>query len=296
MSTPQGPYGPQNPYGQQFPQAPQGPYAPGPYGQQQPYGAPPVQQPQPQQQPQYGNPYPQQPPYGAPFPQQQPYGWGAPPVAPPPKRRPLMVILAVVGGLVALGVAGSLMRGVEETGTPFPAAEYTLDLPKTLLDGRYELDQDLSDSPAARSIEKEADGAWGYKDLKAAVGEYTLGGDQAKGGLVVSGMYGQFKHPDRMRESLLSGAARGEGIQLAVSAEDFHPEGADGITVTCEVLTKGQAATAMTVPVCAWGDGNTGAAVAELAPDTMNQDPFKVDLDKAAATTLRIRSEMRKPI
>ncbi|KUN09830.1 hypothetical protein AQI96_25225 [Streptomyces canus] len=282
MSTPQGPYGPQNPYHQQFPQPPQGPYAPGPYGQQQPYGAPPVP--------------PQQQPYGTPYPQQQPYGWGVPPVAPPPKRRPLVVILAIVGGLVALGVAGSVMRGVEESsGVGYPDAEYSLDVPRTLLGGRYELAQDLSDSVEAQRIEDQAEGASGYKDTKAAVGQYSLGGDATKGTLVVSGMYGRFKNPDRARESLLNGAAAGEGSRIAVSPQDFHPDGAD-TTVTCEVLTKDQGGTEITVPICAWGDGNTGAAMTELTAATMTLDPAEVDLDEAAATAARVRSEMRKPI
>lgn len=286
MSTPQSPYGQQNPYNQQ---PPQGPYAPGPYApqqpypQQQPYGPPPVSQ--------------QQQPYGNPYPQQQPYGWGAPPVAPPSKRRPVVVVLAVVGGLVALGVAGAVMRGVEETsGAGYPDAEYTLDLPKTLLDGRYELAQDLSDSAAARRIEDQAVGAPGYKDMKAVVAQYGLGGDGTKGTLVVSGMYGRFKNPDKVRESLLNGAAAGEGSQIAITAQDFHPDGADGTTVTCEVLTKDQGDTQLTIPICAWGDGNTGAAVSELTRATATTDPMEIDLDKAAATAAQVRSEMRKPI
>ncbi|MFF7278707.1 hypothetical protein [Streptomyces griseorubiginosus] len=277
---PQGPYGPPNPYNQP---PPQGPYAPGPYAQQQPYGPPPVP--------------PQQQPYGNPYPQQQPYGWGAPPVAPPPKRRPLVVILAVVGGLVALGVAGSVMRGVEEaSGSGYPDAEYSLDLPRTLVDGRYELARNLSDSEAARTIEDQSVGAPGYKDVKAAVAQYSLGGDDTKGTLVVSGMYGRFKNPDRVRESLLDGAAEGEDSQIAISEQDFHPDGADGTTVTCEVLTKDQGDTKLTVPICAWGDGNTGAAVAELTTATATTDPLEIDLDKAAATTAQVRAEMRKPI
>jgi hypothetical protein len=208
-----------------------------------------------------------------------------------------VVILAVVGGLVALGVVGSVMRGVEEaSGAGYPDAEYTLDLPETLLGGRYELAQDLSDSQAARTIEDQAIGASGYKDLKAAVAQYSLGGDETKGTLVVSGMYGRFKNPDKVRESLMNGAAAGEGSRIAVPAQDFHPDGADGTTVTCEVLTKDQGGTELTVPVCAWGDGNTGAAVAELATATMTTDPSGIDLDKAAATAAQVRTEMRRPI
>lgn len=239
---------------------------------------------------------PQQQPYGTPYPQQQPYGWGVPPVAPPPKRRPLVVILAVVGGLVALGVAGSVMRGVEESsGAGYPDAEYTLGLPKTLVDGRYELDEDLSDSADAKEIEKEADGAWGYKDLKAVLAQYSPAGDKEKATLVVSGMYGRFKYPGRMREDVMKGGAA-EGSRVAIPAKDFHPAGAGGITVSCEVLTNEQATKKVTVPMCGWGDGNTGGAVAEIITAKMSQDPAEVDLGELAKVTAQIRTEMRKPI
>ncbi|MFF7549778.1 hypothetical protein ACFZCU_40045 [Streptomyces canus] len=207
-----------------------------------------------------------------------------------------MVILAVVGGLVALGVAGSVMRGVEESsGAGYPDAEYTLSLPKTLLIGRYELAHDFSGSEGQKIID-ESDGSWNAKVDGAAVAQYSLAGNPTEGSLVVSGMYGRFKEPDRSRNSMMKGASKGEGAEVAVAPQDFHPDGSDGVTVTCEVLTRTQAGTDMTVPVCAWTDANTGASIAELRSSTMTQDPSDVDLDKLAATTLRIRSEMRKPI
>lgn len=277
MSTPpppQGPYGPPNPYGGQQP--PQGPYASGPYPQQPP---------------------PQQP-YGTPYPQQQPYGWGAPPTAPPPRRRRTGLVLGIVGGVVALVVAvvvGLALVGEKVTGGSFPKAEYTLALPQTLVDGRYELAKDLSDTEGQK-VEKEAEGAWDAKDMRAVVGQYSLGGDQTKGTLVVSGMYGRFNHTELTRKNMMRGAAEGAGAKVAVPAQDFHPEGAQGITVSCEVLTQTQLGTRVTVPVCGWADGNTGASVAEVTTAGMSQDPSEVDLDKAAATTAQIRKEMRKPI
>ena len=277
MSTPpppQGPYGPPNPYGGQQP--PQGPYASGPY----------PQQPQPQ------------PPYGTPYPQQQPYGWGAPPMAPPPRKRRTGLVLGIVGGVVALIVAivvGLAMVGAKVTGGSFPEAKYALSLPRTLVDGRYELAKDLSDTEGQK-VESEAEGAWDAKDVRAVVGQYSLGGDQTRGTLVVSGMYGRFNHTELTRKNMMRGAAEGAGAKVAVPAQDFHPEGSDGITVSCEVLTQTQLGTRVTVPVCGWADGNTGASVAEVTTATMSQDPSEVDLDKAAATTARIRTEMRKPI
>jgi hypothetical protein len=207
-----------------------------------------------------------------------------------------VVILAVAGGLVALGAVGSVMRGVEDaSGAGYPDAEYTLDLPRTLVDGRYELDEDLSGSADAKEIEKEADAAWGYKDPKAVLAQYSPAGDKEKGTLVVSGMYGRFKDPGRMREEVMKGGAA-EGSRVAIPAKDFHPAGADGITVTCEVLTSEQATMKVTVPMCGWGDSNTGGAVAEIITAKVSQDPAEVDLGELAKVTARIRTEMRKPI
>ncbi|WP_405670709.1 hypothetical protein [Streptomyces sp. NBC_01530] len=281
MSTPtppQGPYGPpQNPYGWQQP--PQGPHAPGPYGQPpaQPYGQAPV--------PPYGQPYPQQP-----FPQ-QPYGWG-----PPPKKRRVGLVLGIVGG--AVGVIVAVLVGLAVLGSKaesgFPDADFALTLPRTLLDGRYELTQDLSDTQGQK-IEKEMDGAWDAKVTDAKVGQYSLSGDEAQGELVVSGMYGRFRHVDKGRDGMLKGVAETDGTTVAVRPKDFRP-GGSGITVTCEVVTHKQLNTTLTYPVCAWADDNTAAVVAEVTAKTITQSPSDVDLEAAAKTTLQVRSETVKAI
>ncbi|MFF4631546.1 hypothetical protein [Streptomyces griseorubiginosus] len=277
------------------PPSPQSPYsAPNPYGSQNPYATGPYGQPQPQPQP--------QPPYGTPYPQQQPaagYGWGAPPMAPPPppKRRRGLVVGGVGGvvGLVVLIVVGYALLQSAAKNAGYPAAKYTLSLPRTLLIGRYELAQDYSDSEG----QKIMDAAKGYSQAKVdgvAVGQYSLAGNTTEGSLVVSGMYGRFKDPEATRNNMMKGAGEGEGAKVALAPQDFHPDGSGGVTVTCEVLTKTKGGTDMTVPVCAWTDANTGASVGELRASTMTQDPADVDLDKLAATTLQVRSEMRKPI
>ncbi|MCX4643219.1 MULTISPECIES: hypothetical protein [unclassified Streptomyces] len=301
MSTPQPPQ--PNPYGQQPPAAPYG--QPGPYGPPQqpgqpgqpgPYGQPGQQGPygQPGQQGPYGQPgqpgpYAQQPyPGGAPYP-----GWGGAPLDPPPKKRRVGMILGIVGGalaVVVIGIVAVAMLG-SEVDKSFPKAEYKLTIPKTVLDGRYTLTQDLSDTQG-KQIEDEADGAWDARDTKAAVGQYAAT-DPAKknAGVVISGMYGRFKNTDLARKNMMKGAAKSDGAEVAVPAKDFEPAGSD-VTITCQVLTKQQA----TIPMCAWADGNTGATVAEITPEIALQDPSEVDLDAAAATAAKIRSEIRKPI
>ncbi|MFI9774640.1 hypothetical protein ACIHCV_08010 [Streptomyces sp. NPDC051956] len=283
MSTPQPPQ--PDPYGQQPPAAPYG--QPGPYGPPQqpgPYG-----QPGPYAQSGQPGPYAQQPyPGGAPYP-----GWGGAPMGPPPKKRRVGMILGIVGGavgVVIVGIVAVAMLG-SEVDKSFPAAEYKLTIPKTVLDGRYTLTEDLSGTQG-KEIEDEADGAWDARDTKAAVGQYAAT-DPAKknAGVVISGMYGRFKNTDLARKNMMQGAAKSDGAEVAVPAKDFKPAGSD-VTITCQVLTKQQA----TIPMCAWADGNTGATVAEITPEIALQTPSEVDLDAAAATAAKIRSEIRKPI
>lgn len=285
---------PQNPYGQQ-PPPPPGPYGrqppPPPYGQQ----ATPPQGPYARQPPQSPGPYGQQPPGPqgpyAPY-AQQPYGWGAPPVVPPPKKRRVGLVLGIVGGvIVSIVVVLALIGLLAESG--FPAAKFELTLPKTLLDGRYELAQDLSDSQGRR-IKDEADGAWDAKVTDAVVGQYTLGGDQTKGVLVISGMYGRFQNTNEARDNMLKGAAEADGVTLAGGPKTFTQDGLP--TVSCEVLTQKKLGTTMTYPVCAWTDDNTGAMVAPMTEKTATQDPSDVQLSFYARLTLQVRSETVKPI
>ncbi|MHB9758844.1 hypothetical protein ACYBSK_31090 [Streptomyces sp. BYX5S] len=270
------------------------PQQPGPYGQQPgPYGPP--AGPYGQQPPPYGPP--QQPPHPG-FPQQQgpqpyPAPWGAPP--PPPKKRTGLIV-GIVAGVVVLAVAGigALAYIGKSVNDSFPEAEYRLTLPKTVLDDEYELAQDLSASKGSQ-VEEEADGAWDAKDVKAVVGQYTLGGDQSRGALVVSGMYGRFKNTDEARDSMMKGASESENATVAVRPKDFRPAGAD-ITVTCQVLTQSNAGSRVTMPMCAWTDDNTGASVAEITARTTTQDPEDVDLAAAAERAVELREELRQPI
>ncbi|WP_309506062.1 hypothetical protein [Streptomyces pyxinicus] len=283
---PQQPPYPNQPQQPPYPAQPQGPYgqqpAPGPYG-----SPPPQPGPHPQQGP-YGQPgpYPGQPPQpGQPYP-----GWGVPPMAPPPKKRRLGLVLGIVGGVVVLVVAVIVAIALLAT-SGFPEAKNKLTLPRTLLGGQYELGQDLSGSEG-KKIQDEADGAWDAKDTHGVVGSYTPGGDQTKGTLVVSGMYGRFKNADAARRNMMKGAAEGEGAKVAVPAKDFHLD----VTITCEVLTQEQLGTKVTVPMCAWADGNTGATIAEVTTAGVSQDPSAVDLEAFARKTLKIRAETVKPI
>ncbi|GCB51937.1 hypothetical protein SNL152K_9293 [Streptomyces sp. NL15-2K] len=126
------------------------------------------------------------------------------------------------------------------------------------------------------------------------VGQYSLGGDQTQGVLVLSGMYGRFKNTDEARAGMLKGAAEADGVTVAVGPKDFTQDGSP--TVSCQVLSQERLGATMTYPMCAWTDGNTGATVAQMTAETATQDPSDVKLEFYARLTLQIRSETVKPI
>ncbi|MFD0025343.1 hypothetical protein [Streptomyces sp. NPDC058382] len=259
---PQGPYGP--------PPGPYGPPQPDPYGGQRP-----VPGPRP-----FG--YPQGPPFG--FPQ-----------GPPPRRNRTGLIVGVsVGALVAacflaLGVSRLLDSVSSVAAGDFPEAEYRLTVPKKLLDDEYTLLKDSS-ATQGREIEKTYDPS--IRDAKAVVTQYT---SSDGGTLVVSGLWGRIKGPEFTRDKILEGAAGTDGMTIAVPAREFTPDGY-GITVSCQVVRSKEGALTSTIPMCAWGDDNTASFVAVVTPATALQAPEKVDLDKAALYTARVRAESRKPI
>ena len=284
MSTP-----PPNPYSQpQYPQqgyAPQQPYPQQGYAPQQPY---------PQQgsapQPPAGYPYAQ--PQQYPYPQQYGGGWGAPP--PPPKNKGPMIALitvASIAGIFAISWFGNNVVGGGSSGTGFPAAEYELTLPKTLLDGKYK----LSDDQSAKHQEELAgmSGA-NVRDAKASVAQYLSTSES--GVLIVSGMHGRIKDPDKARTKILSSAEESDGSTIAVPPKDFTPAGSE-VTITCQVLTTEQTGGGTnTLPMCAWADANTNVAIGLTTVRISKQSPEEVDLKSVAEATAKIRAQMRKPI
>ncbi|MCX3063830.1 hypothetical protein [Streptomyces beihaiensis] len=261
--------------------------------QPNPYGQPPQQPPNPYaHQPHPG--FPQQQPHPG-FPQQQPYP-GFPQWQPPKKKSRAGLVLGIVGGvlgIVLIGVGALAYVGIRYDKS-FPKAEYRLELTKTLLDGKYELAKDLSRDKGSE-IADHADGDWDAKDVTGVVAQYTRGGNQSDGVLIVSGMYGRFKNTDKARNSMMKGGSEADNATLVVEPRDFHPAGTD-VTITCQVLTHGSGITKVTMPMCAWTDGNTGASVAEITPRIAAQNPQDVDLAAAAATAAKVRSELRKPV
>ncbi|MEU9161916.1 hypothetical protein AB0D29_16800 [Streptomyces sp. NPDC048424] len=233
------------------------------------------------------------PPQPSPYPHQQPYpvqgAWGQPPVGPPRKNRTGLVIAIVVGSLVVFGAVVSAV----ESGGSFPEAKYRLTVPKTVLDGKYTLVQDLSDTEGKQALEGSRDAR--IRDPKPVVAQYSSDSPEPGSALVISGMYGRFKDPEGARKKMLAGAEDAEGASLEVPARDITPAGSD-ITVSCEVLTMKKGSIKSTLPMCAWADENTGASIGIFTPEIARQEPGAVDLAEIAAMTLKVRAESRQPI
>ncbi|MER5895540.1 hypothetical protein [Streptomyces sp. NPDC001876] len=287
---PQGPYGPpqpqQNPYGQQ----PPGPAFP----QQQGYGYPP-------QQPGYGYP-PQQPGYGYPQPQGASGSWGQPqPVTqpgaygwqpqPPRRKRAGLIVGIVAGSLVGVlaivfGVYKLVGKGADAV---FPEATHKLVVEKTVLEGEFTLNKDMSDTEG-KEIEDTPDPS--IRDGEAVVAQY---GSDENGMLVLSGMYGRLASPALMRSKIMEGAAEADNAKVVVPPKEFTPEGYD-VTVECQVVQSKEIGLTTNMPMCAWGDDNTAAMVAVIRPAELNAAPESLDLAKIAEDTAKVRSEIRKPI
>ncbi|MFD8410557.1 hypothetical protein ACSHWO_05160 [Streptomyces sp. HUAS TT3] len=264
------------------------PQSPGPYGPPQssnPYGGP-------HYAPQSFQPqYPPQPHPGHPG---HP-GWGQPPFGPPQRTsQPWKVIGIVVAVIVGVGLIRASAEAASRTsGVGFPKAEYRLTVPKTLLGGTYELAQDLSQTKGEEGLKNTYSS--NIRNPRAAVGQYTSGSPSRPGVLALSGIYGQFKDPAESRRKMLHGAAGAQGATLAVPARDITPAGS-GITLSCQVLTYQADGATSTLPMCAWADENTSASVGLVTPETAQQAPGAVDLDKVAEATVKVRAEVRQPL
>ncbi|MGW0750934.1 hypothetical protein [Streptomyces sp. NPDC002587] len=202
----------------------------------------------------------------------------------------------VVAALVVLGGVGAGARslaGASGTGS-FPAAEYKLTVPKTLLDGQYELQADESAEAKEELASERAREARGARNSQPVIAHYTS--TSADGAMLsVTGVYGQFKDAEVSRDGLLAGAAKEEDATTAVAARDVRPSGA-AMTVRCQVLVLTDEGVKSTAPMCAWGDANTAAWVAVITPDIIRRTPESVDLESVARTALKVRTEMRRPL
>lgn len=222
--------------------------------------------------------------------------WGPPP--PQPRRtNTTVLVLSIVLGVAAgaIGLIYLAYGGSDESAQPFPAAEYRLTVPQTLLDGEYEL---INDSSADANADAKRSGYGAGPDARnvtAVVGSYNGTSTTGNSGAVLTGMYGEFRDPAQPRDSLLRGMRKADGMSQPKPAVSITPSGSD-LELKCAVLLSKDTDGTSTVPVCAWGDENTAAYVAFLTPASTAQDPDAVDLEAVAERTLKVREESRQPI
>ncbi|WP_020139753.1 hypothetical protein [Streptomyces sp. 351MFTsu5.1] len=188
-----------------------------------------------------------------------------------------VVVMAILLTLV-------MIRAKAESG--FPEAKFALVLPRTMLEGRYELTKDLSDT-VGRKLEKDSTGISDAKVTHFVVGRYSPGSDLTKGALLITGFYGRFKNANDTRSMALKRDGEADGAEVDVPPRDVTPAGSP-VRISCEVLIRKRPTLTLTYPVCAWADGNTSALIANMTFGGVNAD---LDLKSAARTTLEIRTE-----
>ncbi|MEV6741068.1 hypothetical protein AB0N14_30775 [Streptomyces sp. NPDC051104] len=218
--------------------------------------------------------------------------WGTPPPAPPEKSR-VGLMAAIIGGvfLLIVGLLATLVLAGKKLESSYPRAESSLTVPRALLDGRFKLTRDESPTQG-RTLQRSWRHSWDAEAVHGVVAVYHPDSGE-RGELVLTGMYGRFKNTNEVRSRVLAdNGSKNTRVKTLVPPEDVTPSGSR-IQISCEVVTRTWVdGSSLTYPVCAWADGNTWARVADMTFLTS----LNVDLKAAARTTLRIRSEIVKPI
>ncbi|GAA1713823.1 hypothetical protein [Streptomyces yatensis] len=272
---PPGPYGGgPSPYGGAQPN----PYA---GGQQQPAESNPYAQPQ-------GYGYPQQPPQGYGYPQQQAGPYGQPPYPAPPAAggggNRTKIIAVTVAGLVVVGaiVTGAVVLSGGDDG---PKA-MKLVTPKTLDDGTYTLDKGTDD------LDNEGTSVQGSmpEGATSVLAQYKRSDDD-NSGLAFSGMYGEIRDPEAVRDEMFKGFAGGDGSPtVEEKRKRFQPEGADGPSVECEVV---RLYDRIYAPACVWAEETDAAMVLDVNAE--NTSASDADMESFAKVTAGIYQDTRKP-
>ncbi|ASQ94654.1 hypothetical protein [Streptomyces sp. 11-1-2] len=264
--------------------SPYGGAQPNPYseGQQQPAEPNPYAQPQ-------GYGYPQQPPpqgYG--YPQQQAGPYGQPPYPAPPAAggggNRTKIIAVTLAGLVVVGaiVTGAVVLSGGDDGPK----SMKLVTPKTLDDGTYTLDKGTDD------LDNEGTSVQGGmpEGATSVLAQYKRSDDD-NSGLAFSGMYGEIRDPEAVRDEMFKGFAGGDGSPtVEEKRKRFQPEGADGPSVECEVV---KLYDRIYAPACVWAEETDAAMVLDVNAE--NTSPSDADMESFAKVTAGIYQDTRKP-
>ncbi|GAA0328980.1 hypothetical protein [Streptomyces blastmyceticus] len=322
-------YNQPGPYG--APQQPQqpGPYGPGGAAGQPGYGYPQQPPASPYGQPPQPDPYGQQPPappYGAPQqggwgqPQPGPYGQQPQPGTPGQYPQPVppqgggkgKAIGITIGALVVVGaiVGGVLFFKSGGGGSGGKVAPYTIVLPDSLLDGKYNKQQNVPDI-TPKLTEGDKAKALGITNGTEVAAAYKNAEQQ---GLSVRGVYGEVADPQKAVDAVFAQMDEnskklgpGTNIETIAPVTEFHPSGFDGAVMKCRTVkvnvTMGSISSTAEGSTCVWGDssaiglvthsvtktsgGITGGATTTATGNAMSAK----DLSEATA---KVRTEVRK--
>ncbi|MCC3770225.1 hypothetical protein, partial [Streptomyces sp. UNOC14_S4] len=213
----------------------------------------------------------------------------------------LVVVGAIVGGVLFFKNGGG--------GSDGKVAPYTIVLPDSLLDGKYNKqqnvrdlsDQKLSDNAQAMSITNPTEVSGAYKNAE----QQTLS---------VRGVYGEVADPRKAVDALFAKMEEnskkptaGVNVETVTPPTEFHPSGFDGAEMKCKLVkvtaTMGSISSVVEGSTCVWGDssavgvvthtvgkssgGITGGATTTATGNAMSAK----ELSEAAA---KVRNEVRK--
>lgn len=175
---------------------------------------------------------------------------------------------------------------------------YKLIAPKAVLDG-YAQVKGITSAP----LEEPARfGVRGGKTVQAVYGSGRKAEALSAGLIQYTGVYGTIDDPEKTVDALfadLAAKARkpGKGGEKSTMVGEPQEFGADGVVVKCqETRTEGRTATAgvktARVALCAWADRGTAALVMPMDARATKAGKA-VSLDDAAATTKKLREEVR---
>ncbi len=323
-------YNQPGPYG-----APQQPQQPGPYGPGGAAGQPGYGYPQQPPAPPYGQPpqpgpYGQQPPappYGAPQqggwgqPQPGPYGQQPQPGMPGQYPQPVppqgggkgKAIGITIGALVVVGaIVGGVLFFKSGGGSGGKVAPYTIVMPDSLLDGKYNKVQTPTGDTGSQSLTDDAKAkAMGITNGTGVGAGYKNSQQQ---GLSVRGIYGEVADPNKavdmmfaQLDELSKQKGAGATVETITPVTEFHPSGFDGAVMKCKTLKSTYSMAGITAAsegsTCIWGDssaiglvshsvtkssgGITGGATTTATGNAMSAQ----ELSEAAA---KVRTEVRK--
>lgn len=209
-----------------------------------------------------------------------------------PRPRAVRRTAARTRGLIAVAAVGAVVVAVVAVhDVEASSSRPRLSVPRSLDHGRYTLTRDTSsDSDGGLDSDRKAPG---MHAMTGVSGSYRRAPDSARHDLLdFDGDYGTVDDPARAVAGLLTWMQdSGEG-SVAVPARTLTPHGA-GAPLTCEVVkSTATGATPAYLPMCAWADSRTVAAVAETDYGHLAASPGAVDLIAFAVRADTVRTEV----